>query len=743
MSDNNNFLKPFVTHGVDLNEHAMTEQVVGTCPFCGKAKFFVNAEKGLWDCKVCGTKGNVATFLKRLWEESRKGNTAALKQLARDRKLLLDDTLEAWGVVSSHSTGEVLVPGHNVESKLSNLYRYAKLPDNPAKRALFSTPKMNQALFGMMGYDPTRPNVYLCEGPWDGMALWEVLKSAKRDGEQLGFTGAFNNSLAIGANVLAAPGANVFQDAWVPLFANKNVFILYDNDHPREHNGRTVDGAGIAGVRRVCEHLASADVGDRPSSVNYLHWGEETYHDPALKSGYDVRDYLTTEAKDMRGRVARLSNLFQKLKPVPAEWLTARKGAGLSDVLPLPCADWKTLSNSWRKAMKWSAGLDRALSVMLACIFSVETSGDQLWVKIIGPAACGKSTLCEAVSVAKKYVLAKSTIRGFHSGFKPQGDDSGGKRESSLIEDVTNKTLVTKDGDTLLTAPNLPQILAEARDIYDRTSRTHYRNQMGRDYQGVNMTWILAGTSSLRGIDSSELGERFIDCVIMQGINDDEEEAIIKRHTSKLIDNMRLGREGLRATAGMGDEQKREAAQLTGGYIEHLKAEGYDALAVLDIDEEDERNVLGYAKLVAYLRARPSENQDENAEREFGTRLSSQLLRLAMCMAVVRNSPNLKGTVMDYVRQVALDTARGVTFDIVEYLHTCGDDGAEAKSMAILLNQTENEHKERLRFLKRIGALETFSKRLTNNFTIKGPVRWKLTPKMKSLWEAVMTPPKS
>src|SRR5690606_35550052 len=141
----------------------------------------------------------------------------------------------------------------------------------------------------------------------------------------------------------------------------------------------------------------------------------------------------------------------------------------------------------------------------------------------------------EAISVNQDYVVAKSTIRGFHSGFKTDGN---GEEDNSLIDQIRDKTLVTKDGDTLLQSPNLGQILSEARDLYDSTSRTHYRNKMSRDYAGVRMTWLLCGTSSLREIDQSELGERFLDCVLMDDIDDELEDAILWRVANRVDRNM-------------------------------------------------------------------------------------------------------------------------------------------------------------------------------------------------------------
>src|SRR5690606_14950694 len=125
------------------------------------------------------------------------------------------------------------------------------------------------------------------------------------------------------------------------------------------------------------------------------------------------------------------------------------------------------------------------------------------------------------------------------------GVDDGSGEDYSLISKLGGKTLVVKDGDTLLQSPNLGQILSEARDLYDTVSRSSYRTkQGGRDYQGVRMTFILCGTSSLRKIDSSELGERFLDCVIMEGIDNDLEDEILWRVANRVERNMGVEADG-------------------------------------------------------------------------------------------------------------------------------------------------------------------------------------------------------
>ena len=272
----------------------------------------------------------------------------------------------------------------------------------------------------------------------------------------------------------------------------------------------------------------------------------------------------TSPTDALQRRLTAVCGLLARLHPVPLAWLTRKaNGQTASDggaLLTLPCTHYRDMIGSWRKALKWTDGLDHALSVMLASITSTKSIGDQLWIKVIGPAACGKSTLCEALSVSQEYVFAKSTIRGFHSGYVGENNKAG--QDHSLIPLIRDKTLVTKDGDTLLQSPNLNQILSEARDLYDGTSRTHYRNATSRDYSGIRMTWILCGTSSLRAIDSSELGERFLDCVIMDTIDNQMEDEILWRVVNRAQRNVCIESDGEAAS-----QYARELAlamQLTG-----------------------------------------------------------------------------------------------------------------------------------------------------------------------------------
>lgn len=736
-------VRPYIFHGVELRYNGSNDAYAERCPWCeSKMKWNVVLDTGVWRCNKCvqgnaKDGGNVVTFLRMLHERA-TDPPPDLRALATSRRLLSPDTLLAWGVGVSHLTREYVVPGYGPGGKLDQLYPYRKNGDG--KHHLLCTTGTQHALHGVNLYDPSKPDVFLCEGPWDGMALWEVLRIAKRtDDGGLAPTSSEAHSLAATSNVLACPGANVFRPEWAKFFAGKRVYLCYDNDHPREHppgSGKFTQ-PGLDGMRRVAAALGRAEEG--PAEVHWLDWGgDEKGFNVALSSGYDVRDHLGPKDgfPDSPGRrIAMLGDLLERMEPIPAEWVPGRDPtapAGGTEITTKPCRSWKVLTDAWRKPMAWSDGLDRALSAMLSSVLSVRAVGDQLWVRILAPASTGKSVLCEALSVAKKYIVAKSTIRGFHSGFKTDG---AGEKDNSLLSVLNNMTLVTKDGDTLLQSPELARILSEARDVYDRVSRTHYRHGLSRDYEGINMTWILCGTLSLLKLDQSELGERFLTSIIMENIDDEVEDEILMKVAHRVARNM--GVEVGKGAAAQNDPLMTRAMQLTGGYVEYLRENATELLGGVETPEPALRYCTRLAKFVAHMRCRPSTHQDEAAEREAAFRLASQLIRLATCTAVVLNRRTLDQEVLRRVRRVALDTSRGVTFDIVRRMYDSGDQGCDVSSLATWTHQEDAKTTKLMRFLRRetIGVVEQFVPETAPG--IRPRKRWRLTAKFKKLWEDV------
>lgn len=286
-------LRPYIFHGVDLLWKDSDKEAVGDCPWCGReGKFSVNIETGQWQCFICreGSEkggGNIWTFLQLLLDKSDEATTE-YDDLLADRRIMEDTAFLYWKIVRSITTNEWLVPAYNYEGKLRSLYRYVVTPQ---RKLLLPTPTVGHHLHGVNLYSKAKPVVYLCEGIWDAIALWEILGKTKLTDEGYKPTANAGSAILSEANVLATPTCTVFSDTWLPLFEGKTVKLMFDNDHPRKHpnTGAIISPAAYAAMERITKEIGSV-----AEQVKFLKWssGDGTY-DPTLPSGYDVRDKLT------------------------------------------------------------------------------------------------------------------------------------------------------------------------------------------------------------------------------------------------------------------------------------------------------------------------------------------------------------------------------------------------------------------------------------------------------------------
>lgn len=751
-------LQPFAFLGLDLNWRAGDDHASAECPFCGddRGKFRINVTNGLWDCKPCQEEGNLTRFQQGIWELGEKATTQKeYEALAGDRQLLRWDSLKAWGVVRSVLTGEWLVPGWTFDGALNQLYRYARLLEKGKwVMRLLPCPVLDgpaHRLHGLAGgkfWDVKKSETWVAEGPWDGIALWETLRYAKREsgegsngdgtGSTVVLTGVAAQALANQVNVVAVPGAGVFPEVWAEPMAGKRVSLFYDNDHPREHppgSGRTIQ-AGFDGMRRAAGVLTAAD--EPPEALAYLCWGidEETPHNLVLKSGHDVRDVLAEGGGSTAQRVVALAGLLGKLRQVPSTWVGSRstKPGHVGEIELLPCSNWKDLVNEWRKAMAWTPGLDLGLSVILSAILSTDAGkwGEQIWLLCVSPPSTGKSVLAEAVATASKYVVCKSTLKELYSGYKT---DKEGSEDHSFIKCLQGKALIIKEGDTLLKNPDRAKILSQYRDAYDGVGRSQFNNGTSRDYTGTRFVKIICGTAAVYELHTADLGSRYLTVVLMHGIDPLFEKSVSRRVVSRAFRNIRSTTNGAIDTKQ--DEDLFRARRMTGGYVCHLREHAEELLGAVEVEEWQEERIADYGEFVAMLRGRPSKSQDEVVEREFSPRLSEQFARLAACLTVVLGKTLVDDEVLRRVRQVALDTARGRTLEIARHLFDAGRDvGMSAATLCSYTNQLEASERTLLHFLKKVGVVEIHKLKTVNGQTPRQ--RWRLTVRMEQLWREVM-----
>jgi hypothetical protein len=286
-----NGLRPYHFHGVDLTWIEGQKNAQGDCPFCGtENKFGVDVKSSEFNCykPSCGSKGNASTFVEQLWEYW-YDRTNSYKELQVDRGIKHSDTFMHWNVAWSAWTNTWIIPGYSPEMRIRQLYKFKTVK---GKKRLLATPTLGHRIFGLNLYKKSDETIYLCEGPWDAMCLWEHLRVTKCVDGKYQETANTNDSLLGGACVLAIPGCNVFFDKWTDLFAGKTVNIMFDNDHPSEDpkTGELKDSASIKGVKRISKILSQAK--KPPKEIIYDPWNGSGY-DLDSPDGHDLRDMLS------------------------------------------------------------------------------------------------------------------------------------------------------------------------------------------------------------------------------------------------------------------------------------------------------------------------------------------------------------------------------------------------------------------------------------------------------------------
>jgi ribosomal protein L37AE/L43A len=690
-------LKAYAFHGIELevrNGHG-----IGECPFCGASgKFSVDIGSGLWRCWVCGGGtseggGNPLTFL-RLWythiAETANGVSA---RVATDRKYSCAATPAAWGVTAAPD-GTIIVPGYATDGRLDQLYRRVWTDKG---WVLMCTPgvwpegrahALHLPASTGRDFDPRRANVYVCEGPWDGMALWEVF-------DDIGITGC---------QVLAVPGCNVWRDEWTNFCRGKTVILMYDSDHPRAvKNSQRTQRAGYNGMVRVAARLAGI-----ASLVRWVKWGPDGY-DPALPDGWDVRDHLTQPIATKR---ALLDDLFAKVEDVPDSVVPSRHviRSG-TNIESRDCSTWLECEGAYKAAMKWRQDLSDMLAVTLAVCASTNQGGNQLFLDIVGSPGSGKTTIIKG-ALTSYHCVHVENITKILSGYKMQSD-GGGDKDCSFLARANGKTWITCEFDTILTSPQYVELMGKMRRVFDgETSSTYANSDKDRIYASLRTPWIRAGTWKMMEHDQSQLGDRFLRVIINDPPESEKREILRSAWRSERAAIIETG-------GSLVDEKTRMAYSLMGGYVDWLRANVEQKLAGIHIDESAEETFFDLAELSADLRARPNEDKrkKENSDcKELPTRLARQYGRLAIHLAVVFNKQSVDTEVLRVVRKVALDTSHGHSLNIVKWLTAenprAGNvtyqeaGGLGSGSLQMWTCMTEERLTNYLTFLRKIGVLE-------------------------------------
>jgi len=599
-------VKPFNFLGCDLEEQSNGQNWAGQCPFCESSKFFVNPEKGLYDCKVCGVEGNHVTFMTDLVKMLREeAGGAPLTELAKDRgtvkingavfehKLPMK-SLAAMRVAFDSREGDVLIPCISRKSTVRSIRRYRR----GQMRAIAG---IDLYLGGLHLLKRDTKRVWLCEGEWDALWMHTLLQKCGRK---------YDSAVWI-------PGANTLKDAWVVELSGYEVIGCYDNDEPGKRGAERLRKKGNGII----------------SSLRFLNWPD------GLPNGYDVRDHIVSG-------LARGDDPNKLLRDMDRLLSVATKGE--AENTPEDSGEIATLAevlSAFDRSVLMDDQMRDALKVMLAVALSNDVEGDPLWLYIVGPPGAGKTLLLSALQGSNRCKFV-STVSA-HS--LVSGWQASGAGDPSLIPKLKGKTLVAKDWTEILSMPGPMQeeIFSTLRGAYDGFVQKPFGNGIVREYKGCFFSVLAGVTHAIHGNGKASLGERFLKFQL----------DVKKEKANDVV---------MAAIANVGKERKIEE-QLQEVTRRFLKRKVRKLPALPDSFAQ---RIVALVRIIAIMRAQVERDYrgDKLQYRpipESGTRLAKQLAKLARLMAIVDGVKMPGEKQWPVIEKVAYSTAYGFHLDIV------------------------------------------------------------------------------
>lgn len=236
---------------------ASKELVVRPCPFCGteKDKFYVNRETGLFDCKICGEKGNFFKLKKAYGVVDNVGSArdmigkefkpldmslldtyqSALRQNGNARDYLAtrgfaQETIDHFklGYKADHDGEWIAIP-HFQEGKLWN-FKFRRFAGG--EKDFRRIPGQPTTLFNIDGLNHEKKAIVIVESETDAMAAW-----------QMGVTNV----------VSGTAGAASYSPSWNKVMSQfATVYIALNTDAAGEKGARSfAEKIGMKKCRKV------------------------------------------------------------------------------------------------------------------------------------------------------------------------------------------------------------------------------------------------------------------------------------------------------------------------------------------------------------------------------------------------------------------------------------------------------------------------------------------------------------
>lgn len=299
---------------------------------------------------------------------------------------------------------------------------------------------------------------------------------------------------------------------------------------------------------------------------------------------------------------------------------------------------------------------DEVLDIVLAGIISEKIDGDPLWLFLIAPSGGSKTELLRSFNGDYAFHLSDMTSKTLISGLMV-GEGKKRTKVKDLLPMLDGKVLIFKDFTTILEKgrEERNEIIAQFREAYDGS----FAKKVGTvDYtiRYNSRFGLVAGVTPV--IDRhwkvmQQLGERFLKVRWRE-----DGDKVTKR---------------ARENGGSEKIMRKELIENSNKFISNLNLK--------DIPQFDDEKFGDFvsliAKFIAYGRT-PISIQEGSSDfyhdyiptPEMPTRLVKQLLKLAKCLAVIRNKPDVTQEEIKTLIRVARDTIPPDREAILEAIHT-------------------------------------------------------------------------
>lgn len=694
------FTRTFEFHGITLSK--LGSQYRGDCLLCGKDRhFYVNPETGQWDCKSCGEKGNVFTFLEKLYQLScseydsaHKRNGKKPTQLDKLAKLrrLPNTSFRKYGLVPAcYDDTRILLPIRNFDGGFSSLKVY-DLSAPVKRRKWLNTSECSAHLWRieLLKSLPLSVPVYLCEGEWDCLAL-EYLRSKL---EKPGL-------------ILAVPGSSTFKETWTSFFQDRIVYLLYDNDLPGEKGMDSV----------------TLKIGSVVKELHRIHWPKPDGEKEIIPEGYDINEFVADNLKTPKRAWSTLLEMCPVVKTVQTKSSsnesskippsTNGKDSSPEKVVNLKPISFNTFRKVYRNKLHANKNIEDALAIMFATVLSTKLTHDPLWVFMVAAAGGGKTLMLRSLELCENCIFQSTlTPHCLISGFvPPDGSDL------SLLPLLEGKTLIVKDYTAIKSLPSgiQEEIYGILRDAYDGKVSKPFGHIGIKTYES-HFSMLAGVTHIIHGDNRATLGERFLKF------------ELLRDHRSEThTDHIRSALESVNKFAKI-ESQIRELA------VRFFLNE-FDPDKAPKVPKWATERIIHLAQIVGTLRTNVDRKHTgeliSRPRAEIATRIAKQLQKLSIALAWVFGKRVVDKNSFRIVEQVALDTAYGWTSDVFRTLVEAAKP-LKLYEISVRSRIAESTVQRKLEDLIELGVVS--AKLLETERPGNPPKLYSITPHVQNLW---------